>query len=47
MASLDFEKEKVIFRDYWNENSNLLNQAKTAFIAIINALLIDEFPVVF
>lgn len=42
---MDFEKEKVIFRDYWNENSNLLNQAKTAFIAIINALLIDEFPI--
>lgn len=45
MASLDFEKEKVIFRDYWNENSTLLNQAKNAFIAIINALLIDEFPI--
>jgi hypothetical protein len=45
VASLDFEKEKVIFRDYWNENSTLLNQAKNAFIAIINALLIDEFPI--
>lgn len=45
MASLDFEKEKVVFRDYWSENSTLLNQAKNAFIAIINALLIDDFPI--
>lgn len=45
MSSTDFEKEKSIFREYWNENSNLLDQAKNAFIAIINALLIDDFPI--
>lgn len=45
MASLDFEREKLEFRDYWNENHEMLEQAKDAFIAIINSLITDDFAV--
>lgn len=45
MASLDFEKEKQAFREYWNENHGMLEQAKESFIAIISSLLNEDFDV--
>ncbi|OOE41690.1 (p)ppGpp synthetase [Salinivibrio kushneri] len=39
MPSLDFEKEKTIFRDYYNENSGLLDGAKSSFITLLNSLI--------
>lgn len=45
MASLDFEKEKQSFRDYHNENYELLEAAKQAFIVIINSILAEDIPI--
>lgn len=45
MPSLDFEKEKQEFRDFWNENHERLEQAKDTFVAIIKALLSDDFDI--
>ncbi|KAE8437313.1 GTP pyrophosphokinase [Vreelandella piezotolerans] len=39
MPSLDFETEKTNFRDYYNENSGLLDGAKGSFITLVNSLI--------
>lgn len=39
MSSLDFEKEKQTFRDYYNENHGLLDGAKSSFIALVSSLI--------
>lgn len=39
MPSLDFEKEKQIFRDYYNENHGLLEGAKDSFITLVTSLI--------
>ena len=39
MPSLDFETEKQRFKDYYDQNIGLLNDAKAAFVSIINAFL--------
>lgn len=40
MPSLDFEVEKVNFREFHATNLKLLDDAKNSFVALINALLI-------
>lgn len=42
MASLDFEEEKVRFREYYNDNHDLLERGKNSFISIIQSILADE-----
>ena len=39
MSSLDFDKEKNIFREYYSDNFSLLEGANTSFCGLINALL--------
>lgn len=39
MPSLDYETEKQIFRDYYNENHGLLDGAKYSFITLVNSLI--------
>lgn len=39
MASLDFEKEKTAFRDYYSENQRLLLDAEVFFSSLIGSLL--------
>ncbi len=39
MPSLDFEAEKAVFRDYYNDNLARLEQAKRSFLTLINSLL--------
>ena len=39
MASLDFEKEKLIFRKYYDNNRQLFEEAKNAYISSIKALI--------
>jgi ppGpp synthetase/RelA/SpoT-type nucleotidyltranferase len=39
MPSLDFDTEKQIFRDYYNENHGLLDGAKNSFITLVNSLI--------
>lgn len=39
MPSLNFENEKQIFGDYYNESQCLLNGAKTSFINLISSLI--------
>lgn len=39
MPSLDFEKEKSDFREYYNTNHELLEDAKRSFVALINSLI--------
>lgn len=39
MASLDFEKEKTDFRDYYGANLKLMEDAKSSFISLLNALV--------
>lgn len=39
MPSLDFEAEKTAFRDYYNDNSQRFEQAKEAFLTLLNSLL--------
>lgn len=39
MPSTDFEKEKSAFRDFYEQNSALLNDAKDSYCALINALV--------
>jgi len=39
MPSLNFDNEKQIFRDYYNENHGLLNGAKNSFITLVNSLI--------
>lgn len=40
MASLDFEIEKVAFRDYYNEQQTLIHEAESTFKNLISSLLI-------
>jgi len=40
MSSMDFETEKADFRDFHTSNRQVLEDAKSSFIALINALLI-------
>lgn len=39
MASLDFDKEKNLFREFYSDNLSLLESANASFCALINALL--------
>lgn len=39
MSSLDFDVEKNDFRDYFDNNRDLLDDAKNTFLAIVNTLL--------
>jgi putative GTP pyrophosphokinase len=39
MPSLDFESEKVAFREYYDENAQRLDQAKEAFLTLLSSLL--------
>ena len=39
MASLDFEKEKTVFRDYYSEHQKLLLDAEVFFRSLIGSLL--------
>lgn len=39
MPSLDFEKEKQEFRDYYNENHGLLDGAKNSFVTLLSSLI--------
>ncbi|MER9138473.1 (p)ppGpp synthetase [Mesorhizobium sp. M0830] len=39
MPSLDFEAEKAAFRDYYNDNAQRLDQAKSAFLTLLSSLL--------
>lgn len=43
MASLDFEQEKLNFREYYNDSHDLLDRAKDSFISIIKSILSDKF----
>jgi len=45
MASIDFEKEKQVFRNYHSENLELFEAAKNAFIVIINSILAEDIPI--
>lgn len=42
MASLDFETEKLGFRDYYNDNLELLHNAELSFSALIKSLLVNS-----
>lgn len=46
MPSLDFEKEKIAFRDYYNERHVLFADAVTSYRTLLTLLLADqdEFP---
>jgi len=50
MASLDFEKEKNLFKEYYHTNVDLLLRAETAFRVLVRSLLANvdglEAPVV-
>lgn len=39
MPSLDFEQEKTVFRQFYENNQKLLTNAKNAYIRIINSLI--------
>jgi len=39
MASLDFDTEKSLFREFYSDNINLMEGATTSFSTLINALL--------
>lgn len=39
MASLDFEREKTEFRHFYEQNYDVLEDAKDSFVALINALV--------
>ncbi|MCR9700335.1 RelA/SpoT domain-containing protein, partial [Vibrio cholerae] len=39
MASLDFDTEKNVFREYYSSNYQLLEDAEKSFCALINALV--------
>jgi ppGpp synthetase/RelA/SpoT-type nucleotidyltranferase len=39
MASLDFEKEKALFREYYSENQRLLMDAEVFFRSLVGSLL--------
>lgn len=45
MASLDFEKEKKIFRDFYNENYDFFGSAKDALVTIVKSILSDEISI--
>ncbi|MBC3876909.1 (p)ppGpp synthetase [Undibacterium sp. FT79W] len=45
MPSLDFEREKSSFSEYWNENHEIFELAKNAFIVIIDSLIASDFAV--
>jgi len=40
MPSLDFEAEKIVFRDFYDANRQLLEDAKDSFLTLLNALLV-------
>ena len=39
MPSLDFEAEKAVFREYYNDNAQRLDQAKEAFLTLLASLI--------
>lgn len=39
MPSLDFEVEKTAFREYYNDNSQRIEQARDAFLTLLSSLL--------
>lgn len=39
MPSLDFDAEKIAFRNFYNDNSQRLEQAKDAFLTLIRSLI--------
>jgi len=39
MASLDFENEKALFRDYYNDNYQLLRDAEDFFRSLLSSLV--------
>jgi ppGpp synthetase/RelA/SpoT-type nucleotidyltranferase len=39
LASLDFEKEKLVFRKFYDSNRQLFEEAKNAYISIIKSLI--------
>lgn len=39
MPSLDFETQKIVFREYYNDNSQLLEQAKESLLTLLRSLL--------
>lgn len=39
MPSLDFEAEKQVFHEYYNENHSLLEGAKNSFITLVDSLI--------
>ena len=45
MPSLDFEEERSEFRDFYNDNSILLDEARQSLISLISALLRDDVRV--
>ena len=42
MPSLDFEKEKTVFRDYYSENQKLLFDAEVFFRSLVTSLLLSS-----
>lgn len=42
MPSLDFEAERDAFREFYNDNSMMMEEAKSALIELISALLRDQ-----
>jgi len=42
MPSLDFETERAAFREFYNDNSLLLDEAKQSLMSLIIALLRDN-----
>ena len=47
MPSLDFEFEKQVFCDFYNENQGLLDGAKNSFVSLIESLLINSSEIAF
>ena len=43
MASLDFDDEKIFFRDYHNDNHDMLERGKDSFLSIIQSILADDY----
>ncbi|MES3081199.1 GTP pyrophosphokinase [Sphingomonas faeni] len=39
MPSLDFEAEKVVFREYYNDNAQRLDQAKDKFLVLLDSII--------
>ena len=39
MPSLDFEAEKAVFREYYNDNAQRLDQAKDKFLDLLDSII--------